>query len=221
MDRQIRILLIDDHALFREGLSRLLQAEPGFLVAGSCGSTAEAVSVLGNENVDIVLLDYDLGEERGSPILEMARSGKTRCPVLLVTAGMSAANALRLMSSGSSGIFLKSGPPAQLLEAIRKVITGELWIDPVVLQTVVADARERAEDPPLRPFPTPREQAVLNALMEGLSNKEIAASLGIPETAVKWAIQQLLKKSGARGRSELVRLALEKPGWGAPDSGAA
>jgi two-component system, NarL family, nitrate/nitrite response regulator NarL len=107
MDPEIRILLVDDHSLFQESLSRLLEAEPDFRVVGSCASASEAVAILSREKVDIVLLDHDLGEEQGSLFLDAARRSGFAGRVLMVTAGMSDAGTLRALESGASGIFLK------------------------------------------------------------------------------------------------------------------
>ena len=87
---RIRLLLIDDHVLFRDGLSRLLALEPDFDVVTGCGTTAEALATLGRQPVDIVLLDYDLGEDQGSHFISSARAAGYTGKVLMVTAGMTA-----------------------------------------------------------------------------------------------------------------------------------
>jgi DNA-binding NarL/FixJ family response regulator len=205
----VRILLVDDHGLFRESVSRLLDAEPGFQVIGSCATAAEACSVLEREVPDVVLLDYDLGNERGTTFLDQARRAGFRGNVLVVTAGMSDAEILHLFENGLSGLFLKHSSPAQLIEAIHRVMQGEQWIDARAMRALIQGAHQRKEESEAeRPF-TPRERSVLKALLEGLTNKEIANSLAITETAVKWSIQRLFDKLGVRTRSQLVRIALE------------
>src|SRR5579862_3041156 len=104
MAQEIRILLVDDHSLFRDSLSRLLQTEPGFRMVGSCASVADALSILSRENPDIVLLDYDLGEEQGTNALDEIRKQGYKGRVLMVTAGMSDAATVRVLESGSQGI---------------------------------------------------------------------------------------------------------------------
>src|SRR5579859_4152608 len=94
MEQEIRILLIDDHGLFRESLGRLLEGEPGFRVAGSCVSAADAIPLLIAEEIDVVLLDYDLGHEPGSLFLDQARAIGFTGRVLMVTGGMSDADTL-------------------------------------------------------------------------------------------------------------------------------
>jgi DNA-binding NarL/FixJ family response regulator len=210
MVQQIRILLVDDHGLFRESLSRLLQAEPDLQIAGHCASTAEAVAVLEREAVDIVLLDYDLGEEQGLPFLEHAKRAGFKGRVLMVTAGMDDSETLRALESGSSGVFLKHSTPAELVQAIHKVAGGEMWLDPRAVRAVVSGASGRSEQERSSQPLNARERAVLKAVFEGFTNKEIAGQLGISESSVKAAMQQLFDKTGVRTRSQLVRIALER-----------
>lgn len=210
MTREIRLLIVDDHSLFREGLVRLLSAEPGFQVVGSCEHLKDAQAVLTREPVDMVLLDYDLETEQGSQFLEDAkRSGKTP-KVLMVTAGMSSAGMMNVMELGASGIFLKHSPPSQLVEAIRRVAEGEMWLDPRAVKPVIDGATRSAEHSRLESLLSDREKAVLKGVLEGASNKAIAARMHLSESSVKAVLQQLFVKTGVRTRSQLVRIALEQ-----------
>jgi DNA-binding NarL/FixJ family response regulator len=103
MHRQIQILLVDDHSLFRESLSRLLEAEPDYKIVGSCGSATEAIRLLKATPVDLVLLDYDLGDEQGSGFLAEAKRQGFTGKILMVTAGMSDAGTLRALEGGAAG----------------------------------------------------------------------------------------------------------------------
>jgi DNA-binding NarL/FixJ family response regulator len=210
MDPEIRILLVDDHSLFRESLSRLLEAEPEFRVVGSCASAGDALVLLSRERADIVLLDYDLGEEQGSLFLDGAKAAGFTGRVLMVTAGMSDAGTLKALETGASGIFLKHSPPAQLVEAIHKVMAGEVWLDPRAVRSLVAGAAGKSEEQRASQPLSPRERAVLKGVFEGLTNKEIATQLAISESSVKAVMQQLFDKTGVRTRSQLVRIALER-----------
>jgi DNA-binding NarL/FixJ family response regulator len=210
MSQEIRILLVDDHGLFRESLSRLLQAEPDFRIAGTCASATEALSVIDQEQIDVVLLDYDLGEEQGSSFLESARKKGFAGRVLMVTAGMSDAGTLRALESGVAGIFLKHSPPAQLVEAIYKVMNGEMWLDSRAVRSLVAGASGKSDEQRSSQPLTERERAVLKGVFEGFTNKEIAVKLQTSEGTVKAVMQQLFDKTGVRTRSQLVRIALER-----------
>lgn len=210
MPQQIRILLVDDHSLFRESLSRLLEAEPDFQIVATCATANEALRVLKAEPVDVVLLDYDLGDEEGSAFLEEAKRRRFEGRILMVTAGMGDAATLRAFESGASGVFLKHSPPAQLIEAIHKVTGGDMWLDSRAVRSFVAGANVRTEAGNAAQALSQRERAVLKAVFEGLSNKEIGAIMQISESSVKAALQQLFKKTGVRTRSQLVRIAIEQ-----------
>ncbi len=128
----------------------------------------------------------------------------------MVTAGMSDADTLRALEGGCSGIFLKHSPPAQLVDAIYKVMSGETWLDSRAVKALVAGATGKL-DPQRTAQPlNTRERAVLKGVFEGLGNKEIALKLDMTENAVKWVMQQLFDKTGVRTRSQLVRIALEQ-----------
>jgi len=210
MENQIRILLIDDHSLFRESLSRLLEAEPDFRIVATCAGVREALSVLDREPVDVVLLDYDLGDEQGTTFLEEARQRRFAGRILMVTAGMNDTGTLRAFEGGAAGMFLKHSPPAQLIEAIHKVVHGDMWLDSRAVRSLVAGAHEKSEGRQAVQALTTRERSVLKSVFEGLTNKEIAASMQISESSVKAVLQQLFDKTGVRTRSQLVRIAIEQ-----------
>ena len=214
MREEIRILLVDDHSLFRDSLSRLLETEPGFRMVGSCATVAEALPIITSEQAqdqpDIILLDYDLGEEQGTVALDEIRKHGFRGRVLMVTAGMSDAATVRVLESGSEGIFLKHSSPAQLVEAIRRMVAGEPWLDPRAMRSLIAGATGKSEEQRSSQVLTARERFVLQGVFEGLTNKEIAAQLQVSEGSIKAVMQQLFDKTGVRTRSQLVRIALEK-----------
>lgn len=204
----IRLLLLDDHILFREGLSRLLGSEPDFRMAGHCGTSAEALALLGRQPVDVVLLDFDLGEDHGTQFISSARQAGYTGKFLMITAGMTATESSIALQLGASGVFLKHNSPVTLARAIRMVAGGEMWVDQRVIQ-LMADGVHQREDQGVRRLLTEREQQVLRGIFEGLTNKEIAAQIGVSEGAVKATLQQLFQKTRVRTRSQLVRIALE------------
>jgi DNA-binding NarL/FixJ family response regulator len=208
MDRT-RLLLIDDHILFREGLSRLLASEPDFEIIGGCGTAAEALEVLKQTTVDVVLLDFDLGEEHASQFISSARRQGFEGKILVVTAGMNANESSVAIQLGASGIFLKHNSPATLTRAIRMVVGGEAWVDEKVMRLLAAAVDENDDQSSAKALTT-REQQVLQGVFEGLTNKEIATQLSATESAVKATLQQLFHKTGVRTRSQLVRIALER-----------
>jgi DNA-binding NarL/FixJ family response regulator len=203
----VRILILDDHGLFRESLARLLAAESDFEVIAQCATTDDATSVLKDRQIDLLLLDFDLGAHNCTrfvrSVVEEGFNGK----ILLVTAGVNVSQAAELVRFGVVGIFLKHDLPALLTQAIRNVVGGKVWLDQKVLQgAVTAISANRVSSLPL----TARERQVLSHIFEGLTNKEISERLGVSEGGVKASLQQLFSKTGVRTRSQLVRVALEQ-----------
>jgi DNA-binding NarL/FixJ family response regulator len=209
MNKQIRVLIVDDHTLFRESLSRLLEADTECKIIGACASVEEALKIVALEQIDLVLLDYDLGEKPGTQFLEESKRCGFSGPVLMVTGGMADAVMLRALENGASGVFLKSSPLAELTQAIDRVMKGETWIDSGMVKALIADASRRSNESRQESL-SARERSVLRCVFEGLSNKEIGHQLGISEGSVKAALQQLFARTGVRTRSQLVRIAVER-----------
>lgn len=199
-----RILLIDDHTLFREAIARLLGREGDFEIVGECATVDEGLVVLKACAVDVVLLDINLGLQQGGAFLPLARNAGFQGKILVVTAGVSKLEAGRLVERGCAGIVLKQEHPEVLIRRIRE-ITGQIGapgVSPPELPGVA--------EPDALPSFTSRERQVLRAVFAGQSNKEIAFKLAVSEPLVKAVLQQLFSKTGVRTRSQLVRVALER-----------
>jgi len=203
--RAIQILLVDDHALFRESVSQVLAAEPDIRIE-HCGSIREALQLLAQQRFHLVLLDHDLGSERASQFLPAARQTGFEGRVLVVTAWVSDTEGRRLLRQGVSGIFLKEAPLGQLIEAIRTVAAGGSWLD---RSFAPLEGPEMLE-PAASPLFNERQRKVLRFVLEGLSNKEIAWRLQISESYVKAILQSLFHKTGVRTRGQLVRVVFEQ-----------
>lgn len=204
MTPAIPVLLVDDHALFRESVSKVLGSEPDFTVR-QCATIGEAMQQLEQSPAEVVLLDHDLGNERASQFLPAAQAQGYKPKVLVVTAWVSDTEARRLIRQGVSGIFLKESPLEQLLEAIRTVARGEAWFDRNY-RRLENESQEAETQPGLNE----RQRKVLRYILEGLSNKEIAWRLQISESYVKAILQSLFDRMGVRTRGQLVRIALEQ-----------
>jgi DNA-binding NarL/FixJ family response regulator len=215
--RRIRLALLDDHGLFRESLGHLLASEPDFEVVGQCSTSAEALELLGDQAVDLVLLELSFGAEPCDEFISVARQAGYQGKFLLVTAGIDAARSAAALKLGASGIFLKCNSSSRLVQAIRVVASGDAWVDQRVIQ-LLADRYPQHEDQRLGCL-TDREQAVLKGLLNGLTNKKIGRQVGVSESAIKSTLQQLFDKAGVRTRSQLVRAALD--GSLAPEGAAA
>ncbi len=204
----INLLLVDDHVMFREGLARVLEKEPGFTVVGQAGSSAEAVRLLDSSGANIVLLDVDLGPERAVDFLTAARRAGFQGKVLVVTAGASDPEAVQLVQSGISGILHKHNSTEILFHTIRQVAAGEVCLEKTYLAPLFKSV-DRTQVPG-RPKLTERDKTVLRFVLQGLTNREIAARLEISEGAVKASLRHVCEKLEVRTRAQLVRVALEQ-----------
>jgi two-component system, NarL family, nitrate/nitrite response regulator NarL len=210
MSNPVRILLVDDHALFRESLVRLLEAETDFAVVGHCATIAAARQILNTTHVDVLLLDYDLGEEFGTDLLQELHIRESSVRVLMVTAGMRDSVTFNALNTGVAGVIFKHSGPGQLIDAIKGVAKGGTWLDEGIMRSLIAGSSERQKlEESVRSL-SERQHRVLRSILDGLTNKEIAAKLQVSETSVKATIQELFNKAGVRTRSQLVRQAIEK-----------
>lgn len=216
---RIRILIVDDHSLFRECLSRFLQNSAEFEIVGECGSIAETLTLLAKTRVDIVLLDDDLGEEQGVTLLSALKRYQENTKVLVVTGGMSEADMLLAMDAGASGIFHKHKSLDQLSSAIHRVATGGMWLEADVFRSIIAERNRRPVEVKGAQSLTPRQRDIISGILDGYTNKQMALALNISEATVKSTIQALFREAGVRTRSQLARIAIEKHSedWLKPD----
>ena len=205
---RIRILIVDDHTLFRESVARLLAAEPDFEIAGLCASADDALQLIAKTPVDVVLLDYDLGDGKGTDFLANARNLGFQGRILVVTAGVTEMEAAGMIRQGIAGILRKHCSPDTLAQSIRDVSAGKEYFEPGYLRSVLVGVTEVQREYRRKKL-TERERQVLQYVFEGLANKEIAVRLEVSESSVKATLQQLFAKTGVRTRSQLVRTALE------------
>ena len=206
---RIRLFVVDDHALFREGLLRLLDTDETLHVVGSAASAETALEQLDQTEADVLILDYDLGSSTALTVVRGLTQRGFRGRTLVVTAGLPDRDALELIRLGVSGIFHKTHSPGELHRSIREVAAGNFLIGQEYLKNLVESVSMLNAAPvPL----TDRDRRILRMLLEGFANKEIATGLGVSESAVKAALQNLFAKTGVRTRSQLVRIALEKLG---------
>ncbi|MBS1824914.1 MAG: response regulator transcription factor [Acidobacteria bacterium] len=205
---RIPLYLVDDHALFREGLARLLEAQPDFEIAGKADHVAAGLRGIAELHPELVLLDVDLGSERALDFVRDAKAQGFAGKILIVTAGVTDLEAMQLIQAGVAGIFHKHNPPEMLCEAVRKVASGEVYLEPRYLRGLFAAVDPQVIDD--RPRLTDRERIAMRCLLEGYANKEIGARLDISESSVKALLRGLFDKLGVRTRSQLVKIALDQ-----------
>jgi two-component system nitrate/nitrite response regulator NarL len=205
----IRLLLIDDHSLFRESVARLLKSERGFEVVAHCGSVREAIEIIRSKRVDLVLLDWDLGTENGSEFIDRAKQAGFAGKILLVTAGIDESEAGELIRKGVVGVFMKHKSAELLAQGIRDAMEGKVWFEQDFLRKTLHRSGSPQIEKRSMQF-TEREKQVLAMVFEGSASKEIADRLRVSESSVKASLQRLFAKTGVRTRSQLVRVVLEQ-----------
>jgi DNA-binding NarL/FixJ family response regulator len=209
----IRLLLVDDHTLFRESLRRLLEGEAGVEISGDFATAEDALeAVRAGLEFDAALVDYELegtGAGNGLDLVRKVRSLRPDARVLMVTAGMGSADLMRAVTELGTGIFLKTEPTVELMLAIQRTAKGERWISSRASLALIASGGLVGTERPVAERLSARESEVLRGVLEGQSNKEIGAQLEITESSVKAVLQKLFEKAGVRSRSQLVRYAIE------------
>jgi two-component system nitrate/nitrite response regulator NarL len=204
----IRLLIIDDHTMFREGLVRMLEREEDLKIVGQCASSAEALAAFEEAQVDVVLLDVNLGPERALDFLSAAKKRGFQGRVLIVTAGISDQEAVHLVQAGVAGILHKQKSTEVLCDTIRQVAAGEVCLEKAYLAPLFRSVDRSHEVRPVKL--TDRDRAVLRFTLQGLSNREIAERMTLSEAAVKASLRQVFGKLNVRTRAQAVKVALEQ-----------
>ena len=199
----VRLLVIDDHTLFRRGLVALLAGDPTLAVVGQAGDAGEAVRLAGALQPDVILLDNHLPGVTGIQALSGLREAAPAARVLLLTVSEDGADLQAALRGGAHGYLLKTIEGDQLAQAIHRAMRGEPAISPEMMGKLVAAFQgSPAAGAPADPVAqlSPREQEVLREIARGASNKEIARALDIAETTVKIHVQHILRKLGLSSR---------------------
>lgn len=203
----IRILVVDDHPVVREGLVAILEDQPDFEVAGAAGSAEDAVAMARRSPPDLVLLDLELPGMDGIQAIAALRDAAPAAPVLVFTAYDTDERVLSAVRAGARGYLLKGAPAADLARAIRAVHQGGSYLEPRVADRVLAEVRRpRAASQAL----SGREREVLTLAAAGRSNKQIARALGITERTVKFHMASVFGKLGTDNRAEAVAVAIRR-----------
>jgi two-component system nitrate/nitrite response regulator NarL len=205
--KPVRLLVVDDHTLFRRGLVALLAAEPSLQVVGEAGDAAEAVRKAQALRPDLVLLDNHLPGATGIQALAELKGASPGTKIVLLTVSEDEHDLQAALRAGANGYLLKTIEGDALAPAIQRVMRGEPVISPELLGKLVAalQAPGLSVPPPAAPALagpalSPREQEVLRQIARGASNKAIARSLEIAETTVKIHVQHILRKLGVSSR---------------------
>lgn len=215
MTAPIRVLVVDDHDLVRDGMAAILAADPAIEIVGEAADGPAAVEVARKVEPDIVLMDVEMP---GGDGLTATRSILTSCPttrVLMLTMFDLDEYVFQALRVGASGFLLKTTPSSKLVDAVKACAAGETLLAPSVMHRLITTYVQHPPAPQIEPNSgplrtlTPRELDVLRAIARGLSNAEIGTELYLAEATVKTHITRILAKLGLRDRVQAVVLAYE------------
>ncbi|NOX09908.1 MAG: response regulator [Gammaproteobacteria bacterium] len=209
----LRVLLIDDHALFREGLQGLLRHR-GINVVAAAGDGQEGLDLANEVNPDIILLDMRMPGLNGLAVLRQLRKNGLQMPIAMLTTSSNEQDLIESLRSGAQGYLIKDMEPDDLVVALRDIVAGKTVVAPD-LAPILARAIQGETPEQIRsndPFSelTPREGEILGLLAEGQSNKLIARNLGISDGTVKLHVKAILRKLGVHSRVEAAVIAVEQ-----------
>ena len=204
----IRLIIVDNHTLFRQGLVSLLQSEPGFEVTGEASSGEEALHVVPELRPDVVLMDVKMPGIGGVEATRRLMESNPDTRVLMLTVSEEEESLFAAIQAGARGYILKNADAAELLEAIQRVHAGEAMLSPVMTLRLLQVLQSGGIPAPLAELPlTSREQDVFQLLAQGASNRQIAETLMITENTVKTHVRNILEKLELHSRSEVAAYA--------------
>jgi DNA-binding NarL/FixJ family response regulator len=203
----IEVLLVDDHALMREGLRALIEGAEGMRVVGAAADGAEALERARELRPHVVLMDLSMPGLDGAEATRRLTAEMPEVQVLVLTSFADGENVVRALDAGAAGYLLKDAEPASLVDAVRAVASGQSPLDPRVARTYLSTRRG-----PAGPELTEREREVLALVGRGLANKQIARRLGIAEGTVKAHLTRVFQQIGVRDRTAAALWAREHLG---------
>lgn len=215
--KRIRVLLVDDQELFREGLRDILSLQPDLEVVGQAGNGEEAVRLAGQIEAQVVLMDLRMPVLDGIQATRRIRATAGGCRIIVLTTFDEEEEVFEALRAGAAGYLLKDSPAERIIEAIRTTARGESFLQPSIAAKLVAEfgrlsrGRPARRTHPIEPL-SERELQVLRALAEGKSNKEIGVALSLAEGTVKNHLSNIFGKLGVLDRTQAALLAREL-GW--------
>jgi two-component system, NarL family, nitrate/nitrite response regulator NarL len=209
----VRVLIVDDHPVFRYGVRRLLESEPGFVVVGEAPDGPQAIRLAHELSPDIMLLDLSIPGRSGLEVLREVTIGSPGVRTVILTASMEKSEIAQALRFGARAIVLKESTTELIFESIRAVRSGQYWVARESVSDLVEMVRRLLPRTPSAPQRvnfglTPREIEVVAAITSGYSNSEIAQKLGRSEQTIKHHITNIFDKLGLSNRMEVVLFAV-------------
>ena len=213
MTEPLRILLVDDHTLFRKGLAELLEQRGALRVAGMTGNADEAIALLRAEQPDVVIIDLNMPPLGGISLLSRIRAEEWRGPVLILTVSDAEEDLASALRNGAQGYLLKDMEPDDVVDAVSRAVRGETVVAPAMTLKLVhllqGGGPEATRESALKQL-TAREREILDYLARGLTNKAIGRALDISHDTVKLHVRHILSKLNLSSRVEAAVFAVEQ-----------
>ncbi|HXD18532.1 MAG TPA: response regulator transcription factor [Vicinamibacterales bacterium] len=204
----MRVLIVDDHAVLRDGLKNILDEPRGTAVCHEASTAQEAVQSVERQEWDLVVLDISLGEISGLDVLKRIRQMRPKLPILIFTMHPERQYARRSLKAGASGYVTKDSSPTELRQAIRQVVAGRRYVSPSLAETLVADLEAGEIRQPHESL-SDREFEVMRLIASGKTVGEIAALLSLSDRTVSTYRARILEKMGMRTNAELTHYAVQ------------
>lgn len=206
----IRILIVDDHAVVRQGLAAMLTPRYGLQIIGEAANGRTAVELARTLRPDVITMDLQMPEMDGIEATLAIRREDTDVPILVLTSFNEDGQAAAIMAAGASGYILKDSSADELIQAIRSVHSGHLVLSRPVMQVMATPSQNKTAADETPDALTPRELDVLRGIADGLTNQGIALHLGIGATTVRSHVSSVLAKLGASNRAQAAIIARER-----------
>jgi two-component system, NarL family, invasion response regulator UvrY len=202
----VKIFLVDDHEILREGIKKVLQKTPDFQVVGEAETGRQAIKMVKDTDIDVLLLDISLPDIEGLDVLIKVHKNKPNLPVIIFTMHDENTSAIRYMKAGASGYLTKGSPPKQLIEAIRTAVTGRKFLTPLVGDLLIQDWRSNTNKP-LHENLSNREFTVFKLIASGKTVSQIADTLFLETSTISTYRRRILEKMSLRSNAELTSYA--------------
>mgnify|MGYP001565397842 FL=1 len=211
--KKIRVLLIDDHSLFRSGVKALLQTDSSIDVVGEGGGALEGIELARSLAPDVVLMDISMPGLKGTKAIPALLDAAPSVNLLMLTVSENENDLFEAIKAGAKGYILKNVEPEDLIRSIKRAAAGEAVMSGNLTGKIMEEFRNLVvQKEEHKEILTPREKEVLLLVAEGMSNKDVASELSLSESTVKIHIQHVLKKLNLKGRVQAAVYAMER-GW--------
>ena len=210
MTENIRILIVDDHSIVREGQRALIETEPGLELVGEAADGLEAVQLARSLQPDVIMIDLIMPRMGGIEAIEQIKSQNSAASILVLTSFAEDEKVYSAIKAGALGYRLKDASPQELLTAIREVYQGEPSMDPAIAHKLMRELQRSSDLPPTEEPLTEREVEVLKLVAQGKPNQEIAETLVISERTVRTHVSNILSKLHLANRTQAALYALRE-----------